>query len=477
MRISISKGRISETLFSECTFFIADVNSESTIRTNIEYFWKQYGLDLDPIVEDLVILAMGIFSVDKRIPRSGLINDYQGDNWTRQIELQIPVLELNKWEGVKLELSKCISFLSGDEWNINFYQTDIRFRPSKKRDIKKAKALPEYDSVSLFSGGLDSFAGAIYYLDKGLRPLFIGCREYVALEARIDEVFSAIADEFQYENDKVNVFYVNPKIPQGIDQEVRNRFRENTSRTRSFLFLTAAIVMASLRGGEIPVIVPENGFIGINVPLTPSRLGSCSTRTTHVKFLSDFNKILEKVGIHNQIINPFRCMSKGQIVALIREHPSFKLTVGKTISCSHPMQGRMQKAPVPINCGYCYPCIIRKASLFCNGIIDEYVDSYNHNLSLSSDFLMNPKYSNCDTGMNRDFRAVLYSLKTFELMDETKLKGRLIALCGLQGQEVDDFANMYVKSMNEMKIYIQHLCKTDKKLAEYLGWEIDEYVD
>lgn len=38
MRISISKGRISETLFSECTFFIADVNSESTIRTNIEYF-------------------------------------------------------------------------------------------------------------------------------------------------------------------------------------------------------------------------------------------------------------------------------------------------------------------------------------------------------------------------------------------------------------------------------------------------------
>lgn len=55
---------------------------------------------------------------------------------------------------------------------------------------------------------------------------------------------------------------------------------ENTSRGRSLLFLCAAVSIAGIMGKQVPVYIPENGFIGLNVALTNGRKGSCSTRTT-----------------------------------------------------------------------------------------------------------------------------------------------------------------------------------------------------
>ena len=71
---------------------------------------------------------------------------------------------------------------------------------------------------------------------------------------------------------------------------------------RSFLFLCIALTIAGIIGNDIPVYIPENGFIGLNIPLTNSRKGSCSTRTTHPYFISSFNEMLKIIGIENQII-------------------------------------------------------------------------------------------------------------------------------------------------------------------------------
>lgn len=59
---------------------------------------------------------------------------------------------------------------------------------------------------------------------------------------------------------------------------------ENTSRGRSLLFLCAALSVAGILGENVPVYIPENGFIGLNIPLTGGRKGTCSTRTTHPYF-------------------------------------------------------------------------------------------------------------------------------------------------------------------------------------------------
>ena len=71
---------------------------------------------------------------------------------------------------------------------------------------------------------------------------------------------------------------------------------ENTSRGRSLLFLCAALSIAGILGRNVPVYIPENGFIGLNIPLTGGRKGTCSTRTTHPYFLRQFNDVFKQVG-------------------------------------------------------------------------------------------------------------------------------------------------------------------------------------
>ena len=73
--------------------------------------------------------------------------------------------------------------------------------------------------------------------------------------------------------------------------------RENTTRSRSFFFIAAGLARAALLGPEAPLYVPENGVIGINVPVSPSRAGSLSTRTTHPFFMAMLRRLLDSIGI------------------------------------------------------------------------------------------------------------------------------------------------------------------------------------
>ena len=131
-------------------------------------------------------------------------------------------------------------------------------------------------------------------------------------------------------------------------------------------------------GDQIPVYIPENGFIGLNIPLTNSRKGTCSTRTTHPYFLDSFRKILESVGIKNPIINFYAHSTKRELVDSVKDTSSFKLGYSETISCSHPSLPRWNKngdREYPKNCGYCYPCLIRKSSLI---DVRNDIDPYSH---------------------------------------------------------------------------------------------------
>lgn len=99
---------------------------------------------------------------------------------------------------------------------------------------------------------------------------------------------------------------------------------ENTSRGRSLLFLCAAVSIAGIMGKQVPVYIPENGFIGLNVALTNGRKGSCSTRTTHPYFLNSLNELIASVGIQNHISNFFAFNTKREIVNMVSETDAFK---------------------------------------------------------------------------------------------------------------------------------------------------------
>jgi len=77
--------------------------------------------------------------------------------------------------------------------------------------------------------------------------------------------------------------------------------------------------VASAVDPACPLYVPENGFIGINVPLSASRSGSASTRTTHPHFMALMRQVLDAVGLPNPVVNPYRLATKGEALAASRD--------------------------------------------------------------------------------------------------------------------------------------------------------------
>ncbi|MFF2889070.1 Qat anti-phage system QueC-like protein QatC [Paenibacillus sp. NPDC057967] len=421
------------------TFNLSSKNNKSNIKSDIENLWRMFSLEnVSPIIEDFLIIGMAIFTVDKKISRK-----LSEDGWSRELNVNIPVLEIQKWLTVKTKLERTLSFLSGDIWNISFYSTVERFRGEKINNQYSVKNKNSFDCVSLFSGGLDSFCGALTLMEEKKNPLFLGFKEYSLLIRRQQSLFKEIQEAYKQQNSDFVQFGVTPSKPLNINKSVAG---ESTSRSRSFLFITGAVAVASIIGENTPVYIPENGFIGINVPLTQSRSGSCSTRTTHPFFLKLLNEVLIEVGVTTQVTNVYSSMTKGEIVERHQNNPVFRENYKATLSCSHPCHGRYDGESPPVNCGYCYPCLIRRASLISNEFFE---DQYNPNYELNRSFI--EKNQKLD-GKASDLKAVLFTIKRYvENRNDQLYIRRLLRIQGpLTSEELDSYERVYRESLREI---------------------------
>ncbi|MHC1682898.1 MAG: Qat anti-phage system QueC-like protein QatC [Clostridiaceae bacterium] len=447
-------------------FNLNNKNNKSNVKTDLEKLWRRFGVATIPnINEDLIIIALSIFAIDKRIPRK-IFND----SWTRELEISIPVLEIDRWLKVKRDLEKTLGFLSGDIWRINFRKTDEKFRGNK---INKYNVIKDskFDCISLFSGGLDSFSGAVKLLEEGQSVCFVGFKEYGLLEKRQRDIYGVLDANYSTLNKEMILFNGTPYAPLVNNNKdvVYNKGIESSSRSRSFLFIAGALAVAAIVGEDVPVYIPENGFIGLNVALTMSRKGTCSTRTTHPYFLTELNKILEVLGISNKVENFYAFKSKGEIVEEIKEKEAFKKGAKLTISCSHPCLSRYDKLPPPLNCGYCYPCLIRRASM---NKIENYDENYNSKYSISKVFI---EEFNKIEGRASDLKALLWSLNRYSSLSNEKDIEKLVIKTGnLQVKEVKKLAKVYIKSMEELKeMVVNESNKENKQLLKYIGLEHD----
>ena len=424
----------------------------STIFTNITDIWYRMDcLRIDAIYEDLFIIGISIFSLDKRIDRR-LFKDC----WTRDIYVSIPVLEYDKWKKTSTKWEKMLRFLTGDIWHIEFRKSEkvysLREHPNRKH-----LNVQGCNCVCLFSGGLDSLCGAIKLLENGSSPCLLGHNEYPKLRKKQNE-FAEIFKNI-YSKQKVDFisFTANSRAPISSAKGKLNG-SENTSRGRSLLFLCAALSIAGILGKEVPVYIPENGFIGLNVSLTKSRKGTCSTRTTHPYFLSQFNSILKNVGIDHPIINFFAFNTKREVVNHVKHTEAFLNCYADTISCSHPCLARYNKSggnEFPINCGYCYPCLIRKSS-----VLDVDNDRKYSFAGETYEFLM----ENEENDKGADLRAVLSSVYRYKHISEEELKRYIKNVGQLSVDEVEKFLRVYTNSMEDLI----ELFTVDERMMRYL---------
>ena len=186
-----SEDVISNDFENAFVYNILDNNQDSNIKTDINKLWENYNVaSLEPIYEDLLIISIVVMALDKHIPRA-----YFEDRWTRDIKISIPVHEIEKWEENKYILEEMLNFLSGDSWNFSFRNTTTVFREHSVDSDEEVNDILEnksFDAVSLFSGGLDSFSGAIKLMEQGKNIFFVGFKEYNQLKSIQRELYEEI---------------------------------------------------------------------------------------------------------------------------------------------------------------------------------------------------------------------------------------------------------------------------------------------
>ena len=367
-----------------------------------------------------------VFYADRKIQRNN-----QADRWTRDIEIYMPVFSVQKWTNNAHILKAALDFLTGDNWTIHFRERycltddEIKYKNGRYRyrnSIKKVDA----DAFCMLSGGLDSFIGAIDLLSEGNKPIFVGnYNGGKGVSVYQKRVIESLIAHFNVPKEHFYQFYAAPK-----------RGKEDTTRSRSLLFFSHAILLASGMGKPIKLYIPENGVISMNIPLTEHRMGSLSTRTTHPYFMELLQTLISNIGLNITLENPYQFKTKGEMMEDCKDFDYLSQSYVLTMSCSHPDLGRWKKERESNHCGVCLPCTIRRAAIHHAGIIDnsKYRD---------------PEYKDAEAEVN---------LRSYQLgLSRDKEPLFAIQESGPIKYERRRFAELYQRGLEELKQFIDTL--------------------
>lgn len=301
---------------------------------------------------DVLVLAAHVHAADTRVSR----DSESQDGWTRELRLIVPVSDPDRWHAVAPTFVRLLNFLTGDRWSLGFRARPRRF--ARVAMTPPARLFgPTFDDLALFSGGLDSLIGAIDALEAGRTPLLISHAGEGATSDAQGTIFDALKTHYRGRAfDRLRLWMAFP------DGFVRGSVGENTTRGRSFLFFALGVFAGTGLEGPFTLKVPENGLIAVNVPLDPLRLGALSTRTTHPFYIARWNDALTGLGISGRIENPYWDRTKGEMAEACANPTLLRQLTPSSLSCASPTKGRWQGLGTQ-HCGYCLPCLIRRAAL------------------------------------------------------------------------------------------------------------------
>lgn len=320
---------------------------------------------LDPLLADLLDVALFVYLADRFSPRRSHKNPHYLFQWNRMFRLKIPVRRPELWnqEILKGSLKRLLRFFTEDNWDFDFEVRQQEPRPSERQSSLFSAELPQNLRVALFSGGLDSFAGVINQLAELPNHHFV--------------LVSGITNPRQGKGQREQVNLIRQKMADRLSQVAiyfglkhgGERVEETSQRSRGFLFLALGAVSA-LVAGIRELYVYENGIGAINLPYNGTQLGSANTRAINPISLLRMSQFISKlIGQDFQIHNPFLFLTKGQMCSY-PEVQKLGKHIPLTFSCdSFPI--RTKGKP---QCGTCTSCLLRRLSLEAAGL-SEFDDS------------------------------------------------------------------------------------------------------
>lgn len=328
--------------------------TQASVGAAIQHIIRRNRLYPESRAWDLLSIMLSVVTADMCVLRNE-----SPDGWTREIDLCVTVNEPEFWISQQTLLETQLRFLTTDVWRLSFVKGILPAIPPDQ--VYK----PDEDCIVLLSGGLDSLIGAIDLVALGKKPY-------------------AVSQVAQGDTSQQSLFA--SKIGGGLTHLQLNHNakcrgpHERSQRPRSLAFLAYGVLLATAlkryeEDENVTLYICENGFISINPPLTVSRLGSLSTRTTHPYFLQLFQQLLENAELRVTIENPYQFITKGEMLLACRGQSLLEEYAHVSTSCGRYARNGYK------HCGRCVPCLIRRAA-FQKWNHDDHTDYVYNDLSI-----------------------------------------------------------------------------------------------
>lgn len=443
--------KIETTTYSCKTYSKKDIrlNIGLSIKKDAEEISSSVEIQLYPIAYfhgripdeafSLMLLSAIVYSIDRSVNR----HKYSIDGWSREFDVDIKLPASAEFQQCKNDIDRMLSFLTGDYWNCNFIENVLveypKFKPNTYYD--------NITQVNLFSGGLDSLIGAIDYVANNPNGKLYLSSHYDSYMTGPKTDQSRVRKELLKIYGKSIVYREGVCITPGLS-------KETSCRSRSFVFIALANIIATY--AKCNVVIPENGSVSLNFPLSRSRRAACSTRTTHPIFLSQFQTLLVKLRLSTKVYNPYEFNTKGEMVMNCANRDFLIKTLPLSNSCGkRNMHQHMYDDSHATHCAHCMPCMYRKAAT------TEIKDLTRYGNKIQTIFL---KKSNV---VSDDFYAMLDFLKKDLSRDEIK---RELYIAGMAGfRDLDSYIDLVIRTRAELSDMLRN--ENSRLINQYMGWE------
>lgn len=331
---------------------------QKNVHIHFEDVAKVFLKHLTPRLTDLMEIAAYVFSADCATRRgSSWSNEGATESWDRNFVFVVPVRDYKFWnrKEVKKLLEETLGFLSDDAYEFDFRKSLNREAAESYFEFSDDDDWPfsGAERVLMFSGGLDSLAGAVDSAEQGEHLVLVSHRSNSVLDSRQRKLVEKLLE--RYPNKIIH-------IPVWLNKGT-NLDREHTQRTRSFLYLAlGAAVAESVRAGGVRFF--ENGVVSLNLPIADEVLRTRASRTTHPHALALFERLLSLVTERDfKVDNPFLLKTKAEVISVLSAHKASDL-IKHTCSCAHTgfFQSKNQW-----HCGACTQCIDRRIAVVASG--------------------------------------------------------------------------------------------------------------
>lgn len=330
---------------------------------------------MPPQFNDLLRIAAFVLAADGAVKRGSATDVDLGDRWHRSFNFVVGVECPEFWrdETTTAALVKAASFVSGDDYTFEFQPLARREKEQLSLCRSSGAPMEPWDNVGsavLFSGGMDSLAGAVQALAADNRAVMLVSHRSAPKTNRVQDELVA---ELRRRWGDARVRHVGINASRH-DDAVRD---ERTQRSRSLLFAAMGGAVANLL--NLPgVLLPENGVIAINLPPTNSTKSTQTTHTAHPKALDLFSQLLTRLaGRDLRVTNPLALSTRSEVIGVLQSNSASSL-IAKTVSCAYVMR-RKKDQP---HCGVCSQCIDRRLAVLAAGAGDwDPEDHYEHKIA------------------------------------------------------------------------------------------------